>query len=95
MPKTAIDPFFATNIDPVTAGRRAIVATASPNDLPHVTSSLIVSVTTASSVSFILADDPDTGAVTLSLPVGVWQLNLQVRAVTALPTGSVLAVYCN
>lgn len=95
MPKTATDPFFATNNEPVSAGRHAAAVTASTTtDLGHVTGSLIVAVSTAGSISFICADDLDSQAVTVSLPVGVFQLYLQVRRVTAIGSGiSVIAIW--
>jgi len=83
VPKTALGPFFGTNAEPITAGRHAIVVTPSASDLPHVTSQLLVNVTTAGNLSVIFADDPDTGAVNIALPIGFFQLNVQVRAVTA------------
>ena len=91
MPKTAIDPFFATNNEPVSAGRHTLAVSAAAADLPHVTSSLIVVVITAGAITIVGADDPDGGGITLSLPIGVFQFNIQVRAVTAVATG--IAVY--
>lgn len=96
IPKTAIDPFFATNNEPVSAGRHALVVTPSTTtDLPHVTGSLLVTVTTSgATVSVICADDLDSGAVTITFPVGVFQLYMQVRRVTAVSgAASVVALW--
>lgn len=94
MSKTAIDPFFASTIEPVTAARRAQVVTASATDLPHVTSSLLINVTTAGSISVLFPDDLDNNPVALPFAVGTYQVNIQVRAVTAIAAGiSVVALW--
>jgi hypothetical protein len=100
MPKTATDPFVATNVEPVSAGRHAIAVT--PNDagdLSHVTSSLIVTVGSGGSgIAVIFADDLDNAPVAIPLAVGSYQLSIQVRRVmatgTALGTGgAVIALW--
>jgi hypothetical protein len=66
MPKSAADPFFATNQEPITAARRAQVVSASATDLPTVTSSLLVTVTTAGSITVLMANDLDTNPISHS-----------------------------
>ncbi len=94
MPKTALDPFFATNAEPLTAARKGAAVT--PNDtadLAQVTSSLIVATGAgATGITVIFADGSDQQPVTIPLvPNDNVQLNLQVRRVmatgTALGTG--------
>ncbi|MBR0934851.1 hypothetical protein [Bradyrhizobium jicamae] len=89
MPKTAVDPFFSTNAEPVTAGRHSMVVSASAADLPHVTSSLIVNCgATAGSITVLMPDDLDTNGVVVPIAANsTTQLQLQVRAVTAIGTG--------
>ena len=93
MPKTAIDPFFATNTEPISAARRgAVVAPSDTNDLANVTSSLLVTIGTGgSSLAVIYANGGDNQPVTIPLGPGTYQLNMQVRRVmatgTALGTG--------
>ena len=94
MSKTATDPFFATNAEPVTAGRKGAVVTPSDTaDLPYVTSSLIVTTGAgATGIAVIFADGTDQQPVTIPLaPSNTIQLNMQVRRVmatnTALGTG--------
>lgn len=89
MAKTAIDPFFGTNNEPVSAGRNGMAVTPdNTNDLPTVTSSLIVTVGTGGTgISVIYAGDPrDNAPVTIPLAVGTWQLQMQVRRVMATGT---------
>jgi hypothetical protein len=90
MAKTAIDPFFGTNNEPVTAGRNGVVVT--PNDtadLARVTSSLIVTIGTGGTgISVLYANGSDQQPVTIPLSVGTYQLNMQVRRVMA--TGTTL-----
>lgn len=95
MPKTAIDPFFATNNEPVSAGRRSQVFAAGSysTDLPHVTGSLIVSATAAGSVSVIMADDLDGTVTTFPVPAGMTQLYMQVRRVTTVTSCTVVALW--
>ena len=94
MAKTAVDPFFGTNIEPVTAGRRGAAVTPSDTqDLGQVTSSLIVTIGSGGTgITVIYAGAlTDTEFVTIPLSVGTYQLNMQVRRVmatgTALGTG--------
>ena len=94
MPKSAIDPFFATNQEPVTAGRKAQVVTASATDLPQVTSSLLVTVTSGGNITVLMANDLDTNPITIPLAVGTYQINIQVRAVTVIGAGiTVIALW--
>jgi hypothetical protein len=91
MPKTAIDPFFATNAEPISAARNGKVVT--PNDsadLARVTSGLIVTVGTGGTgITVIYANGSDQEAVTIPLAPGfTYQLNAQIRRV--LLTGTVL-----
>jgi hypothetical protein len=88
MPKTAVDPFFATNNEPVAAGRKATVLAAGSYsaDLAQTSSSLIISATAAGSLSVIMADDPDTKVTTFPVPVGMSQIQIQVRRVVTVPT---------
>ena len=94
MPKTASDPFFATTVEPITAARRAQAVTASASDLPSVTSSLLVTVTTAGNITVIMANDLDSSLTVLPFAVGTYQINIQVRAITAIGAGiSVVALW--
>jgi hypothetical protein len=90
MPKTASDPFFATNIEPLTAARMGAAVT--PNDttdLSNVTSSLLVTIGAGGTgVSLIFANGSDQQSVTIPLAPGSYQLNMQVRR--AMATGTVL-----
>lgn len=90
MPKTAHDPFFATNVEPLTAARNGAAVTPSDTaDLVQVTSSLIVTIGTGGTgITVIYANGSDQQPVTIPLAVGTWQLQLQVRRVTA--TGTAL-----
>jgi hypothetical protein len=88
MPKSAADPFFATNQEPITAARRAQVVSASATDLPTVTSSLLVTVTTAGSITVLMANDLDTNPISIPLAVGTYQINIQVRAVEQTSAGT-------
>jgi hypothetical protein len=94
MPKTAADPFAATNREPIVAARKAAVVTPNnTNDLGNVSSSLIVTIGTGGTgITVIFANSQtDTETVFIALGVGTYQLNLQVRRVmatgTALGTG--------
>jgi len=90
MPKTAIDPFFATTNEPITAGRRAQVFTAGSYsaDLPIVSSSLIISSTGAGNLSLIMANDQDSQVTTFPIPAGLSQISIQVRQVVTVPVGA-------
>jgi hypothetical protein len=100
MPKTAIDPFFGTNAEPISAARKAAAVTPSDTaDLSNVTSSLLVTVGTGgSSLSVIYANGGDNQPVTIPLSVGTYQLSMQVRRVMATNTnlgsgGGVVALW--
>ncbi|MDI3561288.1 hypothetical protein [Bradyrhizobium sp. Arg816] len=88
MPKTANDPLFATQRDPMSSGRHAKAVTPSDSaDLSDVTSNLIITVGTGGTgIAVIFADDPDSGPVTIPLGVGTFQLHMQVRRVMATNT---------
>jgi hypothetical protein len=88
MPKTAIDPFFATNIEPISAARNGAAVTPSDTaDLARVTSSLIVTIGTGGSgITVIYANGSDQQPVTIPLGVGSYQLSMQVRRVMATNT---------
>lgn len=89
--RTAIDPFFGTNNEPISAARNGAVVTPSDvNDLKFVTSSLIVNVGSGGTgISVIYANGSDQEAVTIPLSPGyTYQLNMQVRRVMS--TGTVL-----
>jgi hypothetical protein len=90
MPKTASDPFFATNNEPISAGRRAQVVPAGTygTDLPTVSSSLIISSTAAGNLSVIMANDNDGQVTTFPIPAGLTQISIQVRQVVTVPTGA-------
>jgi hypothetical protein len=90
MPKTAIDPFFATTNEPITAGRRAqVFAAGSYNtDLPTVTSSLVISSTAAGNLSVIMANDQDSQVTTFPIVAGMSQISIQIRQVVTVPTGA-------
>ncbi len=90
MPKTAIDPFFATNAEPLSAARKAVAVTPSDTlDLPFVTSALFVTVGTGGTgIAVLMADAPDTAPITIPLVPGTYKLEIQVRRVMA--TGTVL-----
>jgi hypothetical protein len=94
MPKTATDPFFATNIEPIEAARRGLAVTPSDTaDLPSVTSSLIVTIGAGGTGITVIyaASATDVETVTIPLSVGTYQINAQVRRImatnTALGTG--------
>jgi hypothetical protein len=89
--KTAVDPLFATSVEPIEAARRGAAVT--PNDtadLSHVTSTLIVTIGSGGTgITVIFANSlTDTETVTIPLSVGTYQLNLQVRRIMA--TGTTL-----
>jgi hypothetical protein len=88
--KTALDPFFATNNEPISAGRRAqiIPAGSYSTDLPIVSSSLIISSTAAGNLSVIMANDQDSQVTTFPIPAGLTQISIQVRQVVTVPTGT-------
>ena len=91
MPKTAIDPHFATTIEPITAARIGLAVTPSDTaDLPHVSSSLIVVIGTGGTgITAIFANSQtDVETVLIALGPGTYQLNLQVRRIMA--TGTTL-----
>jgi len=90
MPKTAIDPFFATNKEPISAGRRAQVFAAGSytTDLLVVSSSLIISATAAGNLSVIMANDNDGQVITFPIPAGLSQIQIQVRQIVTVPTGA-------
>ena len=92
--KTAVDPFFATNVEPIEAARRGLAVTPSDTtDLPTVTSSLIVAVGSGGTgITVIFANSQtDMETVLLTLTPGTYQINAQVRRImntgTALGTG--------
>jgi hypothetical protein len=94
MAKTAVDPFFATNREPIAAARRGLAVTPSDTaDLPNVTSSLIVTIGTGGTgIKILLASSAtDTDTVFIALGVGTYQLSLQIRRLmstgTSLGTG--------
>jgi hypothetical protein len=80
MPKTASDPFFATNCEPVTAARHSeTVAPSDTTDLTKVTSAIYVG--GAGDLSLILANDSDGGATTFkAVPAGT-TLYVQCRRI--------------
>jgi hypothetical protein len=90
MPKTASDPFFATNNEPISAGRKAqVFAAGSYNtDLPTVSSSLIISSTAAGNLSVIMSNDGDNQITTFPIPAGLFHISIQVRQITSVPTGA-------
>lgn len=91
MSKTAADPFFGTNVEPITAARRGAAVTPSDTeDLTHVTSSLIVTIGSGGTgIAVIFANSQtDAETVPISLAPGTYQLNMQVRRVMS--TGSTL-----
>jgi hypothetical protein len=88
MPKTASDPFFATNQEPVTAGRHSKVFAAGSyagTDLPSVSSSLIISATAAGNLSVIMANDNDASVITFPITAGISQVSIQVRQIVTVP----------
>ena len=90
MPKTALDPHFATTIEPITAARNAAaVSPSDTTDLAHVTSSLIVTIgSSGTGIAVIFANGADSQPVTIPLAPGSYQFNMQVRRVMA--TGTTL-----
>ena len=90
MAKTASDPFFATNNEPISAGRRSQVFAAGSysTDLPTVSSSLIISSTAAGNLSVIMANDQDSQVTTFPIPAGMSQISIQVRQIVTVPTGA-------
>ncbi|MET4483028.1 hypothetical protein [Bradyrhizobium sp. F1.13.3] len=91
MSKTAIDPFFGTNNEPISAPRKGAVVTPSDSaDLPFVTSKLIVTLGAGGTgIVVIFANGSDQQPVTIPLTAGqTYILEMQVRRVLA--TGTVL-----
>lgn len=89
MTKTAKDPFFGTNNEPVSSARMGAAVTPSDTtDLAQVTSSLIVTIGSGGTgITVLYANEPrDNGTVFIPLAVGTWQLQLQVRRVMATGT---------
>lgn len=89
MGKTASDPFFGTNVEPITAARRGASVTPSDTaDLLNVTSSLLVSIGEGGTgVAVIFANEQtDTAVTIIPLQQGSYQLNMQVRRVMATGT---------
>lgn len=96
MPKTALDPFFATNAEPLSSARKGAVVTPDPlNDLSNVTSSLLVTAAAAGTLTVIMANDTDQQTVIIPVAIGTWKLEIQVRRVTAtsLAAGSIVAFW--
>ncbi len=100
MAKTANDPFFATNAEPLSAARKGAAVTPSDTtDLSFVTSKLIVTIGTGGTgITVIFADGSDQQSVTIPLAVGTWVLEMQVRRVMATGTtlgtgGAVIALW--
>jgi hypothetical protein len=100
MPKTAVDPFFATSAEPIFAARTAKVITPdNNNDVAHVTSALLITIGTGGTgITVIFANGSDQDAVTIPLAVGTYQLNAQIRRVLVTGTnlgtgGSVVAMW--
>lgn len=87
MPKTAIDPFFATNNEPISAGRKAqaFAAGSYSTDLPTVSSSLIISASAGGNLVVIMANELDGNTVTIPVPVGWAQIQIQVRQIVTVP----------
>jgi hypothetical protein len=92
MPKTASDPFFATNNEPISAGRKAQVFPAGTynTDLPTVSSSLIISSTAAGNLSVLMANDADGQTTTFPIVAGMSQIAIQVRQIVTVPTGATI-----
>jgi len=90
MTKTASDPFFGTNQEPISAGRHAQVFAAGSYsaDLPTVSSSLVISATAAGNLSIIMANDNDGQITTFPIPAGLSQISIQVRQIVTVPTGA-------
>lgn len=90
MAKTAADPFFATNAEPISAARNGAAITPSDTtDLARVTSSLIITVGTGGTgITVIYANGADSQPVTIPLSPGSYQLSMQVRRV--MQTGTAL-----
>lgn len=90
MPKTASDPFFATNNEPVQAGRKAAVFVAGSysTDLSTVSSSLIISSTAGGSLQVIMANDLDGQVISIPVPTGWAQINIQVRRIVTVPAST-------
>ena len=101
MQKTATDPFFATNVEPIEAARRGLAVTPSDTtDLTNVTSTLIVTIGSGGTAITLLfaGSQTDVETVTIPLAVGTDQLNMQVRRVMATGTslgtgGGVIALW--
>jgi hypothetical protein len=88
MPQSALDPYFATNSEPISAARKGAAVTPNDNaDLAQVTSSLIVTIGSGGTgVAVIFANGSDQQAVTIPLTPGTYQLNMQARRVMATNT---------
>ena len=91
MPKTAKDPFFGTNNEPLSAPRNAAAVVPSDTaDLANVTSKLIVTTGAgATGIAVIMANGSDQQAVTIPLAASqTYILEMQVRRIMS--TGTVL-----
>ena len=100
MPKTAIDPFFGTNAEPISAARNGAAVTPSDTaDLARVTSGMIVTIGSGGTgIAVIYANGGDQQPVTIPLAPGSYQFSMQVRRVMATGTslgtgGAVVALW--
>ena len=91
--KTARDPFFATNREPISAARNGAAVTPSDTaDLSQVTSSLIVTIGSGGTgITVIFANQQTDVPVSIPLAEGTYQFSMQVRRImstgTSLGTG--------
>src|SRR5262245_39972441 len=95
--KTATDPFFGTNNEPIQAGRNAAAVTPSDTaDLVHVTSAIYVGA--AGNLTVVMANErSDASTVTFAaVPVGT-VLQLQVRRImlTGTTANNIVAIWSN
>ena len=89
MGKTSLDPFFATNVEPIEAARHGAAVTPSDTaDLTNVTSTLLITIGSGGTgVTVIFAGEAvDSNTVLLTLAPGTYQLNMQVRRIMATGT---------
>ena len=89
MPKTALDPFFATSVEPVAAARYGkAVAPSDSTDLPQVSSSLVITIGSGGTGITVLFANAgvDTDTCFIPLAPGSYQFSAQIRRVMATGT---------
>jgi len=86
--KTAKDPFFGTNAEPISAARNGVAVTPSDTaDLANVTSSLIVTIGSGGTgITVIFSNQQTDVPVSIPLAPGTYQISMQVRRIMSTGT---------